>query len=672
MSAPTSIRPTDGREALRVERESLLKLESALSREWLETDGLGGFAASTILLCPTRRYHGLLVGAPAGHAKRHVFLAGLDESIHGADRAFALSLMRYPGVWHPHGQSAMESFELRPFPCFTYHIGHAWIRREILVVRGRQAVLVRWSAQGVPGALELRVRPLFACREADALTFVNLALDPRVLRFQDGFAFRPYGALPPTSLRWSGVGIEIRPDPVWYRNIEYTADIARGYDGHEDQFSPAVVSARLEEGSELVLGASLGEPLDAPGELWRQESARRRAHFAHADVGLRGILETSADDFLYRMRAPSGRERSGVVAGFPWFGEWGRDTFITLPGLLLARGQVEECGAALEGALEYLRGGLLPNVFGPSVATSDYGSADAALWFARAVGLYERAGGSEERLVARLFPALLEIGDRYVAGTELGIRCDHEGLLHCGNERLSATWMDARVDGQPVTPRHGFPVEVNALWYQLMADLERLLTQSGRVHEAGEWKRRRVMARRAFLERFWLENEGYLADVWRPDGADTSLRPNMVIAAALEHTPISRDRRIRLLRRAAEELLTARGLRTLSPKSSGYEGRYAGGPRERDRAYHQGTVWPWLLGFWCEAVLRAFGPRSRFLAEAGAILRGFDDHLRTQALGHVSEVFDGDSPHRPGGAVAQAWSLAELLRGLRIVEEGRA
>jgi predicted glycogen debranching enzyme len=294
---------------------------------------------------------------------------------------------------------------------------------------------------------------------------------------------------------------------------------------------------------------------------------------------------------------------------------------------------------------------------------------DAALWFARAVRLYDRAGGPRDHIVDGLLPALLEIATAYRDGTGLGIRSDAGGLISAGDESLNATWMDARIDGVPVTPRHGQAVEINALWYHLVAYLELILAKLERKAESREWQTLRRTARRSFLDRFWLGEQRYLADVWRDGVRDTSVRPNMVIAAALEFSPLSRGKRTDIVQRTEVELLTERGLRTLSPKNEEYVGHYRGGTAERDGAYHQGTVWPWLFGFYVEAALRAFGPRPNVVKGLTKSWNSIADHVHHAGLGHVSEVFDGDAPHRPGGTFAQAWNTAELLRSWRLLEE---
>jgi len=679
---------------VRLEREELLRLDLALTREWLETDACGGYASSTVLLCNQRRYHGLHVAPFEGNPSRHVFVSRFEEWVHGgrgeASKAFPLSMAHYPGHWSPHGHKSLERFELVPYPSFLYRIGGVEIVREILAVKGVPVTLVRYVAIGGEAPLELRVRPLLACRDAHALTFENLHLDARVERCGGaafGIGVRPYAALPRVALAVEPrEGVHFEADPLWYHGVEYPLDIERGFDSHEDLFSPGVLHLPLAPGEECVVALAIGDPPDGPRSLWASESSARRARLEELGVGPRAQLELGADDFLYRTRPLPGTPRSvspgrvspgsgsigrlGVIAGYPWFGEWGRDTFVSLPGLLLARGRVEECGEALSGALPFLKDGLLPNVFGRDPGESQYGSADASLWFARAVRSYERAGAPRARILAEFRPALERIANAYAAGTALGIGCDEKGLIHAGTPDTNATWMDARTAQGPVTPRDGYAVELDALWYFLLAYLEDLAARANDAAAAHDWRAKKRLAGRTFRRRFWLEDGRYLADTWKDGVPDRSVRPNMVIAAALEFSPLSRGKRTDVVARAELELLTPRGLRTLAPGHPAYRGAFRGGPEERDAAYHQGTVWPWLIGSYCEAYLRAYGDGAEPRAHLAELLAGFGEHLSTHGLNHVSEVFDGDPPHRPGGTFAQAWNTAELLRAASLVREG--
>lgn len=651
---------------VRLDRAVLDDVGRALGSEWLETNGLGDYASSTVLACPTRRYHGLLVARPEGSAKRHVFLARFDEHATSPDGKAPLSVARYDDMFAPDGHEAISEFRLDPYPSSRYWIGSSAVAREVLMVQGERIVLMRWGAH--QGPVELELKPLFACREADALHVQNDVLDPTVTRTEHGLAVRPYAGLPAIAIGFGATEFTFEEDPVWYYGQRYSADAERGYDDKEDLWCPGTLRVALEAGRDAILAIGLGRsPVADPRTLWRQETRRRRAEARNVrpdDVVARS--ELAAEAFLAR----AGR-RIGITAGFPWFGEWGRDTFIALPGLTLARGQTELCEDVLAGALSFLKGGLLPNIYGLDQEDSHYGSVDAALWFARAARLWQRAPDARHGFVDELLPALEEIAAAYRDGTELGVRADAQGLIVAGSPELNPTWMDARASDGPVTPRHGCAVEINALWYSLVAHLEELATDRADRAGARRWRELKKRIGETFRERFWLPEERYLADVWNAGERDTSVRPNMVIAAALAESPLSRKQRQGVVERARAELLTARGLRTLSPHHPDYVEHYAGGPDERDRAYHQGTVWPWLLGFYVEAHLRAFGHRKKDVEHLRSLWDAFLPELDRAGLNHVSEVFDGGDRARPGGTIAQAWNTAELLRSCALLLRSR-
>ncbi len=628
-----------------------------LALEWLETDGCGGYASSTALLCHTRRQHGLLVAPIPGAATRYVLLSRFDEVLRDAGgHAHELSVARYPALFAPRGDRALRGFELAPHPVATYEFGQARLVREVRTLRGRHAVLVRYFLEEAPGPHTLELRPLLPFREADALTIENDRAHLTATAIPAGVSFQPYTALPALSLTASREA-PFEADPVWFRNLRFDADRARGYEGREDEPSPGVLRVTLAPGEDVIIAAATGESVADPRAAWR-DSLRR-------DAKVRDRLERAADDFLYR--TPDGR--LGVIAGFPWFLEWGRDTFLALPGLTLARGRHAECAEVLTGALPFLKQGLLPNVFGVGALDSHYGSADAALWFARAVLLFERSGGNKGLVRRELRPALEAIAEAYFAGTELGVHVDQAGMLQAGGPDLNPTWMDAQTSGGPVTPRHGSPVEICALWCSLLAQLRELAASKAAKKTWGERSR---AANATFQERFWVASEKRLADVWRDGVQDLAVRPNMVLAASLELAPLTRTQRQAIVRCARAQLLTPRGLRTLAPTDPDYVARYAGGPEQRDAAYHQGSVWPWLLGPYVEATVRAYAPTRARLAELSLLLDGLAPELDRAGLNHVSEVFDGDQPHAPGGTIAQAWNAAEWLRARHLLEEARA
>lgn len=666
--------------------EALADLDVGTSREWLETDGRGGYAMGTVVACPTRRYHGWLVAPIPGSGKRHVFLGRFDEVVATPQGERGIACALWPSAVAPRGHEVQTGFDQAPHPVFTYEVDGLTIRREILMVKGRHGVLVRYSLEGGGSAgVELRLRPLLACREADALTFENAELDTAVAKLTDGIACRPYAGLPAVSITWSAGATELERGSTWYRKQQYPADAARGYAAEEDQWSPCLLRMPLRKGAAVVLAVTVGEPIADPrGAFDRELAARRKAlpatssaasaQAAAAKAASQAAVRVAlaADDFLFTTDAG----RRTVCAGYPWFGEWGRDTFLSLPGLTLARGQLGACADVLSGAIPYLRGGLLPNVYGPTPEQSDYGSVDAALWFARAVFAYAEAGGDKVRVAEEYLPALVAIADGYAAGIErLGISITKDGLLQAGGPHLNPTWMDAQTAAGPVTPRDGCAVELNALWYQLLCGVAELLQKRKDKVRSKAFTERAKQHKKAFLARFWLAKDKRLADRVTAAGPDRCIRPNMVLAAALPGSPLAKAQRKAVVDCATQHLLTPRGLRTLAPADPAYIGRYEGGPAERDAAYHQGTAWPWLLGFYVEARLRAESPTRKLCAELRALWDAFVPELDASGLGHVSEVFDGDAPQRPGGTIAQAWNTAEWLRSLAMLtqaESGRA
>ncbi len=646
---------------LHLGKEEVFPLVRALGREWLEADGLGGYASSTVVLCPTRREHGLLVTRPPGIPRLHVFLSRFEEVLHRPEREFPISTGRYPGTWQPTGHAALHAFELAPHPVFVYRLGTTTVTREILLLRGRPIVLCRYRLDSTREDVELRLRPLLAFREATALTHENLHLDPRVERRGAHVYVRPYEELPLMVLRVSGGEAVFEADPVWYRNVEYQRDLERGHEGHEDNFNPGWFSIPFHPGCDVVVAASLGEDVSDPLTLWDEEQARRRQAAPVPRGGIAARLEYAARTFPFT--TPTGR--AAIRGGFPWPAESARETSIAAPALL-EREPPSALARVLEGLLPFLAEGLLPTRVAADVAGSEYDGVDPSLWFGWAVRQLEKAGGDTDPFA----DALTSIAESFLAGAPLGIRVSDDGLLQAGREDLAVTWMDARIDGRPVTPRHGYAVEVNALWYHHLVGLERLAERRGDAKALRRWRALRRRARRAFLERFWIPERGRLADAWRDGRRDESVRPNMVIAAALEWSPLSRSQRADIVECARAELLTPAGLRTLSPQHALYRGRVGRRPAERDAAAHQGAAWPWLLGPYVEARVRAFGTGRRRIAALVELLEALAPRTEEGGLTYLSELFDGNPPHDPGGAPARASSVAGPLRARRILQRG--
>jgi predicted glycogen debranching enzyme len=632
--------------------DALQDLDRAAGCEWLLCDGLGGYASSTPIGLHTRRYHGLLVAATRPPLGRMVLLSRVDEAVLVGGRRQELSTSAYKGAIHPRGFESALAFSLDPLPTLTWQVEGGRLTRTIARIHGTPGTAVVYAYDGAaPATLELR--PLLAFRHHHALQREHELVDAQGRLDGPDVVLKPSPDCPELRLRVpEGTFV---PDACWYRGVVYERERERGYDFEEDLFSPGRFVIQLYAGEVATLLAWAGGIPQGAEAVALQAVERERLNAAGGGGQLLGRLRRAADAFLVR-RGVSGR---GVIAGYPWFSEWGRDAMVALPGLCLATGRLPEAREILSEYARRLEAGLLPSRY-PEADGVEYDSCDTALWFVLAVQRYLEAGGDRAFVRASLQQTVFAILDACRRGTRYGIRMTPAGLLTQGGHGLALTWMDARQDGLGVTPRAGEAVEVQALWYNALRLAAELAQRAGDRRRSGEWLRLARLAHAGFQDRFWSETLGYLADVVGEGGADFSLRPNQLFAIGLPHALLPRDKAVRVLEAVGRELLTPVGLRSLAPGDPAYRGRYHGNVAARDAAYHQGTVWPWLMGVYFDALTSVHGEQGTSAAREW--LRGFEGHLGEAGLGYVSEVFDGDPPHRPGGAIAQAWSVAELLR----------
>lgn len=645
-------------EVLRFERPEL-----EATHEWLETDGLGGFASGTALGWRTRRYHGLLTAALRPPTERCMLVQAVDVWVEAEGSARALSSHRYrPDVTHPDGSARLQRFAARPWPTWEYQLDDGTrIVHEILVERGAPRVALSWRQVGGPrGDRKLWVRPLLSGRDLHALHHQNSAFRFEAARRGEHVLWTPYGGSPTIAAAASG---PYRAEPAWYCNFLLEEERARGFECSEDLAAPGVFELEMGANEACLLLWAEAEGLDSvaplPGAdavaqlaaLRKRESARRR--------GFATVLDHSAEDYLVQSR--DGRT---VIAGYPWFTDWGRDTFLAMRGLCLARQRLDDAGEVLLRWAAQVSEGMLPNRFPDSGEAAEFNSVDASLWFVVVVSEYLEARRRVRKKgrvpgEARLKAAVQAILEGYSGGTRFGIRSDGDGLLRAGEPGWQLTWMDARAEGREVTPRIGKPVEVQALWIHALEVGARFDSR---------WKEPAGRAGETFLRRFWNPSADALFDVidvdHQPGHDDPSLRPNQILAiGGLSRCLVPMEHARRIVDRVERELWTPRGLRSLGPQEPGYCARYQGGPAARDGAYHQGTVWPWWVGPFVDAWVAVRGPRPEVLAEAR--VRFVDPllaHLREAGLGHISEIADGEAPHRPNGCPFQAWSLGELLR----------
>ena len=635
-----------------------------IDQEWLEADGRGGFASGTAAGIRTRRYHALLLVATTPPTGRLVLVNGCEAWISTPSGTFSLTSQRYaPDVTHPAGAGRIVGFTSEPWPTWTFRIDDTvTVEQEIFVAHGTAVAVLRWRLAQPAAGVTLFMRPLLSGRDYHSLHHANPAFRFAAEESDGRVAWQPYGGVP-RIIAATNAAYTHQPD--WYRNFQYDQERARGLDFTEDLAAPGVFRWDLSSGDAHCVLAADGHAGDA---LRTNEAPAACAERLRADERTRRAslsrLERAADAYLVQRR-----DGKSIIAGYPWFTDWGRDTFIALRGLCLAIGRLDDAREILLQWAGAVSEGMLPNRFPDAGEDPEYNSVDASLWFVIAVhALIEAMTNAKRRLAPRdraaLTDAVHAILTGYAKGTRYGIRCGDDGLLCAGEAGVQLTWMDAKIGDWVVTPRIGKPVEVQALWLNAL--------QIGSTFSEG-WATLCQQGRESFRTRFWNETSACLYDVvdvdHRAGTADATIRPNQILAVGGLPFSLLDGATARAVVDAVEAtLLTPFGLRSLAPDDPAYVPRYQGGVRERDGAYHQGTVWPWMMGPFVEAWVRVRGntakakreARARFLAP---LLARVDD----AGLGHLPEVADGDAPHKPGGCFFQAWSMGEALRLDRVV-----
>jgi predicted glycogen debranching enzyme len=657
--------------------------EALLSREWLVTNGLGGYASGTVSGVATRRYHGFLIASLPAPLGRVLTLSHLSEKIRltsGQDVYVGGDQLEEeaPALW---GTEYLVDFRLEyGLPIWHYDIGGVEIEKQIVLPHEQNTVFVIYRMLSGEGPVRLKLLPSVHFRSHDASVSTPLPLPFTMKMTDDRFELRAANAQLPVRLMMHGerraFTVECRTISERLHRIEHT----RGYDYRGSLWSPGYFRVDLLPGKSAALVASTEswEMVGAlvPEEALVAERQRRQrllttAHPA-AQQGLAAELVLAADQFLVRpagrvedaaRAAASGDEVRTVIAGYHWFTDWGRDTMISLEGLTLATGRFAEAGYILRTFATHIRDGLIPNLFPEGEKEGLYHTADATLWFFHALHRYVMATGDRLTL-DELLPKLVEIANFHVRGTRFGIGVDPaDGLLRQGAEGYQLTWMDAKVGDWVVTPRRGKAVEINALWYNALCLLADWLAEAERQEESDRWRQQAELARRSFNEKFWYEQGGYLYDVIDGESApfDTACRPNQLLAFSLDHPILDEERWHDVLDVVRDKLLTPFGLRSLAPGHPDYKEKYYGDLRARDAAYHQGTVWAWLIGPYIDAWMKLHPQES---PTAHELLLGFDEHIADACIGSISEIFDAETPFTPRGCCAQAWSVAEVLRCL--------
>jgi len=650
---------------LHLDAAHLRDRDRALTKEWLLADGAGGYASSTVLLCPTRRYHGLWVPALRPPLGRQVVLSHIDERLITADGETWLSTTEYAGGFHPDGSAVAERFEAEPFPRLVSRVGEVTVSRHVALLSEGGGVCLTYEVEA-DGDWTLDLAPMLALRSMHALAEARETVRVEPTGGACGFHVLSEG-MSGIFLRADGAEVAANVSPAWYEGVLLRVERERGFDFTQDLLAPGRWAVHGRGSGRLRLCCSF----DLPGATFPSPPRKRR------ETSIRpGTLDRAPDTFSDLVRAAraflvrrrvAGEDLMTVIAGYPWFADWGRDAMIALPGLAIETGRLDAAGKVLKAFASAASEGMIPNRFDEATGEPSYNTVDASLWYLQALAAYLNAGGDAAGVRECLWPAACQIVERYAAGTRFGIHADADGLIAAGSEDTQLTWMDARTsDGKPVTPRYGKPVEIQALWLSGLALTEEMAEALGEAPPTP--CALREGARDAFEDLFWNAETACLYDCVFPDGRrDPAIRPNQIFAVGLPHAPLAGKRAKSVVRTVCAKLMTPRGLRTLAPGDPSYKGTCGGGPDERDAAYHQGTVWPWLFGPYVDALF-AVEPRDCARGQARQILECLLATMDEAGLGFLSEVFDGDPPHRPGGCIAQAWSVAAAIHVWRVLE----
>lgn len=638
------------------------RLNSHLSKEWLETNLMGGYASSSIVGCHTRKYHGLLVLPHEGDKLN--LLSKFEAEILVGEQTYPLSTNSYPGTFYPDGYRHLDRFESKFTPIFYYSLEGGLIEVEVslLMPRYQPTVLVKYHVVRSPEPLVLINRPLLTCRSFHELRREQSSFDMEPTSHPSCYELKVGEGIP--SLYFSS---DPPSDPLpvwdWYHNMQYLEEKARGFDFKEEVFCPLQYEHRLDEGQSCFLRSSLLPAAKKKIQVvWNDEVKKRETEWQGLKEPDRTLRHLKYNARHFQVSCPG--PRRSVVAGYPWFGEWGRDAMIALPGLSLYSGKEKWAFEVLQYFGKHVKNGLIPNHIDSSGQNPAYNSIDASLWYFWACYQYIEVTGDLKGAIQNFYPVMKKIISAFLNGDVDIAELDVDGFVLCGHLGTQYTWMDARVEGVPVTPRAGFAVEINALWYNALCiflDLSVRTKKNPPILADAHAMRERF--KDEFVRRFWLEEVGYLADVVWDDVVDDRLRPNQVMAVSLPYPLLDREFAQKMLSIVKNELVTPFGLRTLGSDDPSYFGHYGGGVWARDKAYHQGTVWPWLCGAFGEALLKISPHPARdakWLRETFQPL--WQQHLGQYGVGFIAEVFDGDLPHLPGGCMAQAWSVAEVIR----------
>jgi predicted glycogen debranching enzyme len=635
--------------------EELNDFSKSRSLEWIETNGLGGYASSTVSGAHSRKYHGLLVAAMHPPVERCVVLSKLEETLLIKDKYHNLSSNQYPGTIYPQGYQYLKSFERDLFPEFVFEVEGVKIRKTIAAVHGENTTLIIYEVLEARQKFTMEMLPLCSYRDFHGTSHENDSIFKGYL-FNDGI-FQTKNYHESAELFISVPTSVFEHTQTWYHRFEYSIEQERGLDFQEDLFNHGKFLVELKKGSKLGIIISTEDPAGRDAiELFKTEENRRLSLLKNSE-GSQELrqLTLAADQFIVKR----GDDLKTIIAGYHWFSDWGRDTMIAMPGLCLTTQRFDDAKKIIQAFANSVSEGMLPNRFSDYGEAPEYNTVDATLWFFNAIYKYYKYTGDKE-LVKSMLPILKDIIAWHDKGTRYNIHVDADGLLYAGQDGVQLTWMDAKVDGWVVTPRRGKAVEINALWYNALCVMEELNKELGSERDALNYKERARNVNKKFNEVFWNEAQGGLYDFVDGDVRNDDVRPNQIYALSLPFPVVTGEKAKSILGLVTMKLLTPRGLRSLASNHNDYKPTYGGDRWQRDGCYHQGTVWSFLIGAYVDALIHVNGKKAK--AEAASLITSFFDHLNEAGVGTVSEIFDAEPPHHARGCMAQAWGVGEVLR----------
>jgi len=632
------------------DKNQLVNLEYSLNRELIRSNRAGAYANSTIINCNTRKYHGMLITPQPGvDHENHVLVSSLDETIIQMEAAFNLGIHKYPGnVYNPKGHKYIRDFVTEPIPKLTYRVGGVILTKEMAFSTREDRMIIKYTLVDAHSPTKIKVKPFLAFRNIHTLSKENILADKKYETVPSGIKVRMYQGYTDLFIQVSKTA-EYTHVPDWYYNIEYQEEMDRGYEYQEDLYVPGFFEFDIAKGESVYI--SIGTREIVPSSMKRVFNSELEKRIPRNNF--KNCLINAAQQFIVKQG-----KKTEILAGFPWFGRIGRNTFVSLPGLTLVHGDFNTCKSVIDTMISEMHGPFFPNTGTGNAVT--YHAADTSLWFFWALQQYAEFSGKKKEIWKEYGKKMTLILDHYRNGTEFGIFMDTDGLISASYPGIALTWMDAYVDGKPVTPRMGKCVEINALWYNAVCFSLELAELAGDHDFIAKWSPIALQVPGSYLHTFWSPEKRYLADYVNGEYKDWAVRPNMIFAASLPYSPVSEEIRKEVLSRVRQELLTPRGLRTLTPKSPIFKGTYFGDQQERESAYHQGTVRPWLLGHFAEGYLKIHGKSG--LSIIKGIYQGFEAVMTEHGIGTISEIYDGDPPHTARGAISYSTSVAELLR----------